>query len=69
MGQRERESGRTCERNDVDRTGPLGSGRERGKRARGRNRLAGGRALRGALDLVLLGLTRSNWPFLFSGNF
>jgi hypothetical protein len=30
----QRENGRTCERNDADRTGPLGSGRERGRDAR-----------------------------------
>jgi hypothetical protein len=38
----QRESGRACERNDADRTGPLGNERERGESARGRNRLTGG---------------------------
>ena len=37
-----RESECVCERNDADRTGPPGSGRERGERACGRNRLTGG---------------------------
>jgi hypothetical protein len=37
----ERESGRACERNDADKTGPLGSGRETGERARGRDRSTG----------------------------
>jgi hypothetical protein len=41
-GQRERESGHACEGNDTDRTGPPGSERERGERARGQNRLTGG---------------------------
>jgi hypothetical protein len=44
---KERESECVCERNDADRTGPPGSGRERGERARGRNRQRG-RALRRA---------------------
>jgi hypothetical protein len=34
----QRESRRACERNDTDKTGPLGSGRER---ARGRDRSTG----------------------------
>jgi hypothetical protein len=40
-GHRERER-ELAKRNDADRTGPPGSGRERGERARERNRLTGG---------------------------
>jgi hypothetical protein len=36
------EKGRECKRIGADRTGPPGSGRERGERACGRNRLTGG---------------------------
>ena len=52
-----------AKRNDADRTGPPGSGRERGERARGR---ALGR--RRACGLGRLGLTGLNWIFPFSGN-
>jgi hypothetical protein len=38
----EKESGRACERNGADKTGPLGSGRETGDRARGRDWSTGG---------------------------
>jgi hypothetical protein len=68
---REGESERACERNGADRTGPPCSGRERGERERGRNRLTGrGRlSARAGAGVGRLGLTGSSWVFLFSGNF
>jgi hypothetical protein len=65
MGQRE--SGRACERNGTDRTDPLGSGRERGERACGRNRLTGGGRLSaraGARARARAGLAWANWAEL-----
>jgi hypothetical protein len=41
----QREGERAWERNGADKTGPLGSGRERGERAHRQNRLTGGRRL------------------------
>jgi hypothetical protein len=67
--------GRACERNDVDKTVPLGSGRERGERARGRDRLTGGVHLSsraGAQARARAGPTWANWAtlaFLISREF
>jgi hypothetical protein len=62
-----RESERACERNSADKTGPLGTGRERRERARGRDRPTGGVRLSeraGARARAWAGPTWANWATL-----
>jgi hypothetical protein len=59
--ERERESGRACERNGADRTSPLGSGRERAETARMQNRLTSGGRLSARAGTRALARARPAW--------
>jgi hypothetical protein len=66
---KERECGHACERNGADKTGPPGSGRERGERARGQDRPTSEVRLSAQAGAQARAWAGPHWFFLFPRNF